>query len=656
MKFKIYEEFLQKLEEYNIFFIDLVKIYKSYNFVVPPNAPEIPIGDIPNEILLLKYIFQGIKHINLNLNKMAKNNILPFIIIILNADWLFPFVFEVDMDFRYETFQNDINNLYLTNEKLFYINYLKNKPNNYEDIYLLDDNNDKDGNINYEEIIGEPQILNLIKNDFDKSNDPFIKEKLFDNNNNINNTIENDSNLIRFNNINENYTNLLIKNENTFDVILCFFYLIKKIKYLKTLNITMPNGFIKENIELIKIRNILEIESYDISNIDLFEYISTISSINSFNITFNCLEKKTFENVLFIIQNNYNLYEIKLDFFPNDAINSQNLIKISEECGILNDLNLEKYQKNIIMNKRIEKILKGKLLELFEINLEKLFLLFQTKKNLEKLEIIIKLPNIFLSKDKENEKYYLVIIKFIFNLIILLHEEKLNLKEFIIKLPFFNFDNRTYPVISEVFEKINLLRKNPQLKVLIFEIPIFKIYNIQNLISINLQNLQIGELDLETFNNFIQFYQSKEFLQNSQLRILNISLNKTMVKYKDFKNSLFNFFSGKNPIYLTEITFKCYFRIKRKNLYDLLKSTNGNKIQTYNFIMKIDKLKKYKHIMEHKELYFKDNEIEEKIISYLPLLKKYNFLQEKYKKITKNIIKFLVPSNRKNINIIDIKS
>ena len=656
MKFKIYEEFLQKLEEYNIFFIDLVKIYKSYNFVVPPNAPEIPIGDVPNEILLLKYIFQGIKHINLNLNKMAKNNILPFIIIILNADWLFPFVFEVDMDFRYETFQNDINNLYLTNEKLFYINYLKNKPNNYEDIYLLDDNSDKHGNdINYEEIIDEPQILNLIKNDFDKSNDPFIKEKLFDNNN-INNTIENDSNLIRFNSINENYTNLLIKNENTFDVILCFFYLIKKIKYLKTLNITMPNGFIKENIELIKIRNILEIESYDISNIDLFEYISTISSINSFNITFNCLEKKTFENVLFIIQNNYNLYEIKLDFFPNDAINSQNLIKISEECGILNDLNLEKYQKNIIMNKRIEKILKGKLLELFEINLEKLFLLFQTKKNLEKLEIIIKLPNIFLSKDKENEKYYLVIIKFIFNLIILLHEEKLNLKEFIIKLPFFNFDNRTYPVISEVFEKINLLRKNPQLKVLIFEIPIFKIYNIQNLISINLQNLQIGELDLETFNNFIQFYQSKEFLQNSQLRILNISLNKTMVKYKDFKNSLFNFLSGKNPIYLTEITFKCYFRIKRKNLYDLLKSTNGNKIQTYNIIMKIDKLKKYKHIMEHRELYFKDNEIEEKIISYLPLLKKYDFLQEKYKKITKNIIKFLVPSNRKNINIIDIKS
>ena len=71
--------------------------------------------------------------------------------------------------------------------------------------------------------------------------------------------------------------------------------------------------------------------------------------------------------------------------------------------------------------------------------------------------------------------------------------------------------------------------------------------------------------------------------------------------------------------------------------------------------MKIDKLKKYKHIIEHKEFYFFNKDFEKKIMSYLPILKKYDFLQEKYKKIAKNIIKFLMPSNRKNINIIDIK-
>ena len=655
IKFKTYDEFLQKLEEYSIFFVDLVKIYKSYNFVVPSNAPEIPKGDVPNEILLLKYIFQGIKHITLNLNKMAKNNILPFLIIILNSDWLFPFVFEVDMDLTYEIFHNDINNLYYTNEKLFYINYLKNKPSNYDELYFSDDDSEKDQDeINYDEIMKGNQIFNIIKKDFDKNNNSSIKEQL-KNDNDINNIIDDDPKLIRNDSIKDNYTNILIKNENTFDVILCFFYLIKKIKYLKALNINMPNGFIKENIDLIKIRNILEIEPDDISNINLFEYISIISSINSFNITFNCLEKKTFENILFMIQNNINLHELKLNFFPDNEINSPNLIKISDECGILKDLNIDKKQENIIMNKNIEKKLKLKLLEYFEINLEKLFLLFQTKKNLEKLEIIIKLPSIFLSNEKENDNYNIVIIKFILNLIILLHKEKLNLKEFRISLPYFNFNNRSYPIIGEAFEKINLLRKNPQLKIFQLEISIFKIYNIQNLISINLQDLQIGELDLETFNFFIQFYQSKEYIENSELKKLNISLNKNVIKYNLCKNSVSNFFSGKNPKNLIEITFKCNFRIKRKNLYDLLKSTNGNNINKYNIIMKIDKLKKYKHIIEHKEFYFFNKDFEKKIMSYLPILKKYDFLQEKYKKIAKNIIKFLVPSNRKNINIIDIK-
>ena len=69
--------------------------------------------DIPNEILLLRYILQGIKHINLNLKNLSKNNILPLLIIILNYDWLFPFVFEVDMDFTYDIFQKDIYDYYL---------------------------------------------------------------------------------------------------------------------------------------------------------------------------------------------------------------------------------------------------------------------------------------------------------------------------------------------------------------------------------------------------------------------------------------------------------------------------------------------------------------------------------------------------------------
>ena len=651
IKFKSYEELLKKLEEYNTFFFDVVKIYKTYKFSVPPNAPEIPKGDVPNEILLLKYIFQGIKQLNLNLKNMAKNNILPFLIIILNFDWLFPFVFDVDIDLRYEQLQNDIDNYYFTKEKIFYANYLKNKQTSDDYLYDFDEDNEEkemEKEIKFNGTEKEIQIIDLIKNDFNKVSNYTNEKKL------LNNISEMNSNLNLENIIDGNYINLLIKNENVFDVILCFFYSIKKIKYLKSLNITMPNGFIKENIDLIKIRSIPHNALVDISNINLFEYITPISSVNSFSISFNFLEKKTFENVLFIIQNNSDLREIKLNFFDSYNLNSYNLMKIYQECGVFTSNDIFRNETKIIMNKRIEKIIKQKLLQYLELNLEKLFLLIQTKKSLERLEIIIKLPSKLLESGNENDGYHIAIMKFIINLIILLNSEKLYLKEFKLILPFFNFDNRAYPIIGEVFDKMNLLTKNPQLKSLILEASIYKIYNLKNIISYNLQNLILGEMDLESFQNLIQFYQSDDFIQNSQLRVLNISLNKTVTKYKECKNIIYSFFSGKNPKNMTEIFFKCYFRIKRKNLYDLIKSGNYNQIQEYNIKMKIDKLKKYKNIIEHKEFFFMNKEIERKVNSYLPLFKKYDFLQEKNIKIAQNIFKFLLPSNKKIINLIEI--
>ena len=651
IKFKSYDELLKKLEEYNTFFFDVVKIYKTYKFSVPSNAPEIPKGDVPNEILLLKYIFQGIKQLNLNLKNMAKNNILPFLIIILNFDWLFPFVFEVDIDLRYEQLQNDIDNYYFTKEKIFYINYLKNKQNSDDYLYDFDDDNKEneiEKEIKFNGTEKEIQIIDLIKNDFNKTSNYTNDKKI------SNNAIDMNSNLNLDNIIDGNYINLLVKNENIFDVILCLFYSIKKIKYLKSLNITIPNGYIKENIDLIKIRSIPNNELIDISNINLFEYITSISSINSFSVSFNSLEKKTFENILFIIQNNSNLREMKLNLFDSDNLNSYNLMKIYQECGVFTNNDLFRNESKLIMNKRIEKIIKQKLLQYLELNLEKLFLLFQTKKNLEKLEIIIKLPSKLLEPGNENDAYHIAIMKFIINLIILLNSEKLYLKEFKLILPFFNFDNRAYPIIGEIFDKINLLRKNTQLKEFFLEASIYKVYNLKNLISYNLQNLNIGELDLESFQNLIQFYQSDDFIQNSQLKALNISLNKTVTKYNECKNIIYSFFSGKNPKNVTEIFFKCYFRIKRKNLYDLIKIGNYNQIQKYNIKMKIDKLKKYKNIIEHKEFFFMNKEIDKKISIYLPLFKKYDFLQEKNKIITKNIIKFLFPSNKKIINLIEI--
>ena len=50
-----------------------------------------------------------------------------------------------------------------------------------------------------------------------------------------------------------------------------------------------------------------------------------------------------------------------------------------------------------------------------------------------------------------------------------------------------------------------------------------------------------------------------------------------------------------------------------------------------------------------------NNEINKQIMLCIPVLKNFDFFQEKNKKIAKNIIKFLVPNNSKNINIKEIQ-
>ena len=165
-KFKKYNDLLQKLEKFNAFDTNVLKIFKSYNGSIPPKAPELAKGDIPHEILLLKYILQGIKHINLNLKNIAKINILPFLLIILNFDWLFPFVFEVNLDLNYDSLQKDIDSYYLTREKNFYISYLKNIQNNDDDLYEFEDeidDNDKKNELDSDEIENNSQVIHLIK-------------------------------------------------------------------------------------------------------------------------------------------------------------------------------------------------------------------------------------------------------------------------------------------------------------------------------------------------------------------------------------------------------------------------------------------------------------------------------------------------------------
>ena len=641
LKFKTYESFVKEIQVYRSLFIDLIRIYKSYNYTLPSKVPEIPRNTIPNEILLLMEIYQRIKYLKLSLKDYNRDTIIPYLIVLLNYDWLFPFVFEIDFDLSYEKLSDEVQKLYFMKEKNVYIR-TKQKilalESEEEDI-------NKDNNI-----LNNIVNINLIKKDI---NDKKIDWELFEENfipRNNEASSENNNAITNKDKIPETYFFLIKKNLIIFDIILCYYYLIKQVKYLKSLSINMPNGFIKENIDALRLKNVQDLES---PNVNLFEYLTIISSLNSFNIVFNSLEQKTFGNVLYIVQNNGNLKEIKMEFFPKDykKLTSQNLLKIAEESGISKKI-LASRKEITLLNATLdnERNIKNKLLEKFESNLEKLFILFQTKKHLEKIDLIINVPLILY----DNEGYHWTILKFLLNIILLLQKEKFSLKEFKFLLPFFNLDNRKYPIIGEFLEKINLNEKQKQIKDFYFQANIFRLNNIRNLIPYNLVSLHLGELDLDTFKAFLELYHSEEYLEKSKLNSIFIEFNKTVIKFKKCKNALINFISGKNPKDLRELSFKCYFRIKRKDLHELLIKGNGNKIINYNIFMKLEN-KNYDKIINHKTFYYLNDELDKKINSYLAGFKKYNLIENSKKIITKKIMKFLLPSNRKKITITNVE-
>jgi hypothetical protein len=339
-----------------------------------------------------------------------------------------------------------------------------------------------------------------------------------------------------------------------------------------------------------------------------------------------------------MIQNNIELKNLILNFFPPDnnkkIFNSQNLLKLAQETGICSFI--EK-----------EKIIKQKLVEIFGINLEKLFILLQTRKNLEKLEIILNLPPIL----KDNKGYYLTIIKFILNIFILLNQDKHNLTELKMDLPFFNIDNIKYPIMREIFNKININDKNNLLTKLYLNASFNKIKNIKNIISYNLLELNIGELDLSTFKCFTEFFNSNEFKEKSHIKILIIRLSKSVVRYKDCKSYLDILLSAQGQKSLDDISIKCYFKIKCKKLNDLLIKSNGNNIQKYSFTINVKELKKYKKLIEYNSFYYLNETMNKTINKYIPIYHKFNLIDKAKISVVKKINTYLMPANRKIINI-----
>lgn len=230
----------------------------------------------------------------------------------------------------------------------------------------------------------------------------------------------------------------------------------------------------------------------------------------------------------------------------------------------------------VIDNALIQNLLPG-----FEENMEKLFILLQNKKDLISFELHFDIPKRLIY----NEKYYFTLLKFILNIFLLLHRERIDIKELKLISPMMLIDNRRYPLLDNYFKGIDLLNKNKRLNQLHLHFNFISLGNIANVLSIHLKFISIGELDLDTFNAFISFYQCEHFANKSTLVSLSLSLSKTIYDFIFFKPQLTQFIKLSKPLTLKRFAIHCNAVIKPMEMTDLLSLGNGNQIEKYFFLI-----------------------------------------------------------------------
>ena len=292
------------------------------------------------------------------------------------------------------------------------------------------------------------------------------------------------------------------------------------------------------------ISNLFENEIFDQENKSInmpllkdFHILDIISNkfmkLNTMNLEINSLDSITFKKILESINSNASSFlSLYMSFFSSDVTYSpQSLYKLN------NSQNLE--MKN--WREGVEHKILDNLLSNFSTNLQILFNLIRIKK-MQKLGFNFDIPYIIENK----EKYIMVIIKFILNILLYINKKDTIIQKLIILAPKIKMNNDFYPFINKVLGNINSNDINKIIKELSFEMQLYKVINIKNIISESLIILNIGKCDFFTFKELVKFLSSFKFCFYSSLSKIKISLIKTLrILNKEIYNLLFILFNIK---------------------------------------------------------------------------------------------------------------
>ena len=630
-KYNNYESFLTDIKSHMNKYHDLVRSYQI--IAAGEECIEIKEYDIPNELLLLIEAFKNAKILEISIEEAIHESILTYLLILLNCDWLFSCVLDLYLNLSCLKLSKEVMNVYKKKFNKFYGDFL---------------NSDE---------LTDSQIIDKIIENIKKEEEERKKDKNSEKNK-ISKKAEKEALKLKekktkeFNEmLSKLYTNIIKNNTNIFEALLLIVYFVKKLTFINKLVINIPDGY---NIE---INDYLTSKGIpNIKNIQFIDFLSTINNLRELNVKLNSMEATTFEKILYMIKNNLNLKKLKLNFLPDEKeyFSTYQLLKI-EENNFLREMLKKNYEnKNsallgllIYDDIKDEHNLRKKILNNLQKSLEHFFVLLQMmeeKSNLDSLSLEINKPFNLIDKS-----FFWILLKLFLNILLEFNRELLNLKEFEFITPYFNLDNNYYSFLETFFNGINLNFKNKSMTHFHIQCQITNISNLSNIISYNLTILSIGDLDYISFKSLVSFFHSEEFVENSKLKKLSITLGKAIVVFRECKDEINDLITGKNPESLMQLNFSCQFNIGHDNLLEIMTKANGNSIEQYTFTMKMVSERDYMNVFRGSKFYYINNKYNSYINKTLPLLMKYKFFEEDKINIAKKIYKFLLPLNRKKI-------
>ena len=233
-----FKKLKKRFIEYDKFFEEMKKERnKQYNLIqsyllMAQGTGNIKIkeGDTPVEFLLLLEAFKNVKSLEISIEEATHESIITYLIILLNYEWLFPFVFDLYLDLSCYKLNQEVMSVYKKKFNKFYGDFLNNGE--YTDFQIVD------------------KILEYIKKDKENKEQNSKKEK-----NKIFTKEEKEALKLKekqnkdFNDmLSKIYISIIKNNTNIFEVLLLLINFIKKLSFVNKLVINIPDGY---NIEII---------------------------------------------------------------------------------------------------------------------------------------------------------------------------------------------------------------------------------------------------------------------------------------------------------------------------------------------------------------------------------------------------------------------